>query len=67
MAMSRTDFWAIANAVKAAKERVGDSEEGQAALVTVTRELTVACAAQYRGGYGFQYAQFKEACGFPDA
>lgn len=66
MAMSKADFWAIANAVAHTKSWLEDDDEaGHAALASVTRELANACARQYRGGYGFNRPRFLEACGFP--
>lgn len=66
MAMTKEDFWAVANAVAEAK-RWTEDQAGLDALAAVTRELARACAGQYRGGYGFQRAKFLEACGFPEA
>jgi hypothetical protein len=66
MAMTKKDFWAIANAVAETKRWMDeDDAQGLAALGAVSRQLANACAAQYQGGYGFKRALFLEACGFP--
>lgn len=64
--MSKSDFWAIANAVADTKRWLGDDDEaGHAALASVTRQLAGACARQYTGAYGFNRPKFLEACGYP--
>jgi hypothetical protein len=67
MAMSKKDFWAIANAVADTKRWVAeDNGAALAVLGVAARQLASACARQYRGGYGFNRSKFLEACGFPD-
>lgn len=66
MAMSKRDFWAIADAVAETKRWTDeDDTQGLAALGAVTRQLANACARQYTGQYGFNRSKFLEACGFP--
>lgn len=74
MSMSKSDFQEIADAVAEAKRRIvyGSTSKmaenaGLRALETATRELSTACARQYKGGYGFNRQRFVSACGFEDA
>lgn len=73
MSMTKKDFQEIADAVAEAKRRVESSnstvvaESGLWALEVATRELSTACAHQYKGGYGFNRSRFVNACGFPEA
>lgn len=66
MAMSKADFWAVANAIADTKRWTDDTDvQGLAALASASRALASACARQYRGGYGFDRHKFLDACGFP--
>lgn len=67
MTMSKKDFEAIAGAVAETKRWVAeDNGAALAVLGVAARQLAYACAARYRGGYGFNRSRFMEACGFPD-
>lgn len=75
MSMTKKDFQEIADAVEEAKRIVeytyaeGSDQRNVAlgALIHATRELSTACARQYKGGYGFNRQRFVDACGFEDA
>jgi hypothetical protein len=79
MAMTSSDFEAMAEAMAEAKRYITYATPGESmtattvrniqleALETAVKELATACAGRYRGSYGFKRQRFVEACGFPEA